>query len=121
MKTRQDEIIQILLDDISDDIIDIIRDPDVSDFLTILEVISRVSSMVEIIRVSEKPLKGKEKKQIVKTLGRLLIDQHCSEEIKDSVLDIYDKSIENTLEIMINFAKNNKIIRTTSKCLTACW
>ena len=118
--SRHDGIVQDLYENISQDIIDIIADPDISDFLTLLEVVSRIASMVEVIRIGEKPMKGKEKKQIVKTLGRLLIEQHCSEELKESILHIYDTNIENVLEILINFAKNNKIIRKTSRCMTAC-
>ena len=62
MKSRHDEIVQDLYDNISQDIIDIIADPDISDFLTILEVVSRIASMVEVIRIGEKPIKGREKK-----------------------------------------------------------
>ena len=120
MKTRHEEIVQDLYDNISKDIVDIIEDPDISDFLTILQVMSRIASLVEVIRIGDKPMKGKEKKQIVKTLGRFLFEQHCPEELRESVLDVYDNSIDSALEILVDFAKNNKIIRKTSKCVTAC-
>lgn len=116
--TAHGEIIQDLYDNISQDILDIVADPDISDFLTILEVISRVASMVEIIRIGEKPMKGKEKKQIVKKLGRLIIEKHCSEELLENVLAIYDTSIDHAIFILVDFAKNNKIIRKS--CTTTC-
>lgn len=120
MKTSHDEIVQDLYENISQDVIDIIADPDVSDLLSILHVMSQIASMVEIIRVSDKPIKGKDKKQIVKTLGRFLFEQHSPEDLKESILDVYDNSIDSALEILVDFAKNHKIIRRTSKCVTAC-
>ena len=113
MKTRHEEIVQDLYNNISQDIVDIIADPDISDFLTILEVLSHIASMVEVIRIGDKPVKGKEKKHIVKTLARFLLEQHCPEQLKESVLDAYDSNIESALEILVNFAKNNKVIRKT--------
>ena len=120
MNQKYEVIVNNLYENISQDIIDLIADPEVSDFITILEVITRVSGMVEVIRFGEKPIRGKEKKIVTKKLGRVLIDNNCPDELKDSVLDVYDKSIDNAIELLIDFAKNNKILRKTSKCVTAC-
>tara|TARA_B100000963_G_C22575455_1_gene648193 strand:- start:535 stop:891 length:357 start_codon:yes stop_codon:yes gene_type:complete len=113
MKTRHEDIVQDLYDNISQDIVDIIADPDISDFITILEVLSHIASMVELIKIGDKPVKGKEKKHVVKTLGRMLLEQHCPEQLKESVLEVYESNIDSALEILVNFAKNNKVIRKT--------
>jgi len=119
--SKEDEIVRDLYENITQDIIDIIEDPEFSDFLTILSVISRTATAAEMLFVGNKPLKGIEKKEIVKKLSRFLISQHCQDDLREGVLSIFDTCVDSALEIMIDFAKNNKVLRKTSKCVaTSC-
>ena len=117
---KYNKILEHLYSEISTDVLEIIEDPDISDFVTILEVICRLSSMVEVLKFAEKPLKGVEKKKIVLLLGRFLIEKHCSEDLKESVLEVYDSVSDHATETVIFFAKNNKVIHRSSKCIKAC-
>ena len=114
------DILNHLYSEISNDIIEVIEDPDISDFITILEVICKISGMVEVLKVGEKNLKGKEKKQIVLLFGRFLIDKHCSEDLRESVIDIYDSVSDHMTETIISFAKNNKVISKSASCFKSC-
>lgn len=118
---RHRAIVDELYRSVSSDVIDIIEDPDISDFLTILEVLCRIATMVEIIRIGERPIRGKEKKEIVQIFGRFLIEKHCSVELKESVLDIYDSVSDQAIETVIFFAKNNKVLTKATKCVYACF
>ena len=115
---RRDAIVDELYKSISTDVVDIIEDPDISDFITVLELLCRVSAMVEVIRIGDRPIRGTEKKEIVQYFGRFLIEKHCREELLENVLEIYDSSSSHAIETIINFAKNNKVIKKATKCAT---
>lgn len=118
--TRYRAIVDDLYGNISSDIIDIIEDPNISDFITILEIICRISAMVEVFRIDDRPIKGAEKKDIVQNFGRFIIEKHCSEDLKENVLEIYDSASSQAIETVIHFAKNNKVVRRATKCVTVC-
>ena len=116
-EAKYQQIIEEIYQDIPGEVIDIVADPDVSDFETILHLICRLASMVELFRIDHSKLKGTEKKYIVTKLGRFLIEQHCEERYKDSILSVYDDIFEKGLLMVIEFAKNNKVLR---RAKTAC-
>ena len=120
VENRYHAIVEDLYGNISSDIIEIIEDPDISDFLTILEVICRISAMVEILKIGERPIRGAEKKQIVQKFGRFLIEKHCKEDLQENVLEMYDACSAQAIETVIHFAKNNKVMRRATKCASVC-
>lgn len=124
MPQRIEIIINDLYEIVSEDIVDTISDPNVNDFTTILSLLCRISGLVETLRVSTKPMKGSEKKEIVLKLCRTLLEKHTSEDLVDQILDIYDRSAHEAIETIIMFAKNNKILTKTDQCFqkfSSCW
>ena len=116
-EAKYQQIINEIYQDIPNSVVDIVTDPDISDFETILHLICRLASIVELFRIDDSKLKGADKKYIVTKLGRFLIEQHCEERYKDSMLSVFDEIFEKGLIMVIEFAKNNKVLR---KARSAC-
>tara|TARA_B100001287_G_scaffold263271_2_gene253984 strand:+ start:1749 stop:2111 length:363 start_codon:yes stop_codon:yes gene_type:complete len=112
-----DKVVEGLYSEVTDELIDVIQNPNIDDFITILHLVNQIATMTEITTIGNKPLRGKDKREIVKKLCRILLEEFSHESIKDSILVAYDKNIDSAIDIMINFAKNNKVIsKTKSFC-----
>jgi len=117
---RNDEIIQDLYANISSDIVEIIEDPSVCDFLTLLDIVCNICAMVELLQIGDGKLKGEDKKNIVIRLGRILIEKHSPEEAKDTILATFDETCDIAIDKIIFFAKNNKVLKKKIKCSKFC-
>jgi len=114
------DLIDDLYQSISSDVLEVIEDPDITDVVTMIEVLCKIASMVEVIKIGEKNLKGYEKKELVHNFGRFLIEKHCPFNYTQSLLDVYDSSAERVLENIILFAKQHKVLSKAGKCATTC-
>lgn len=121
MDARFELLIDELYASVSEDLIDMIKNPLVPDFTTVLNVLCGVAAMVETLKIGARNMKGSEKKQVVVGLGRILLEKHSNEEIVDQVLEIYDASSIDAIEAIIHFAKNNKVFSKPKICMGSCW
>ena len=117
---RHDKLVAKIYSQLSSEVIDMIKDDAVCDFLTVLKIICHVSSMVELLFIDRKQLKGLEKKNLVVSTCRIVLEEHINDDIKEAVLSLYDTVVDDTVESVIEFAKNNKIFSTATKVVSCC-
>tara|TARA_Y100000768_G_C23743906_1_gene570634 strand:- start:119 stop:481 length:363 start_codon:yes stop_codon:yes gene_type:complete len=110
-----ERIIQELYNDIPGEIIDLVTDPNASDFMTLLEIICKLAAIVEVSFIGDSRLKGHEKRYVVTNLARLVITNHCPAEYLENILGLFDEVFEKGLEMVIHFAKNNKVLKKIKK------
>lgn len=120
MKEQQQKIADKIYETLPSDLEEVISSDHVHDVIIIMTILNKVSTLVEQHRIDDKPMAGKEKKEIVGYIGRLLILNYAKAEFKDYMLEIYNNVVEDVVEIMIDFAKNNKILRKSSRCIANC-
>ena len=121
MNSIQKQIVDEIVLLVSEDIKQIIADPSISDVITIIKLISNISTMVEIYKVNDKPLKGKDKKNIVHLVCKSLLEEYSNEDVYEVVVDLYDSIYDDMIETMIHFAKNNKLITKVKNCKGGCF
>ena len=118
-------IMDELYESISQDLVEILTDPGVSDFMTILHMLCTISNMVEFLYIGEKPLKGRQKKELVLSFARNLVEQHCEINVRENLLQIVDECGDIAVETIIGFAKTTKVMKVKLKkkcdgCLSRC-
>ena len=104
----QKKIINAVYKSITKDVSEIIKDPGYSDVFTIIKIICTIAGSMEIYSQREEYIKGTDKQKIVKIIGRLLINDYISEYRKEKFLELYNRTIDGSLDIIIEFAKNNE-------------
>lgn len=90
---------------------EVYADPTVDDFYLVFKTLTLVSTLVEIIEVKDIKLGGRVKRKVVLHLCRRLLIDNVEAIRIDFILKIFDFSSSQVLEEMINFAKNNKLIK----------
>lgn len=91
--------------------------PFFSDVMIITMTITKLCGLYECIKINDDKLSGRDKKTIVLAVGRLLLLDILSSERYEEVVLIYDSSAEGVLDMIIEFAKYNKIIKkVTAPC-----
>jgi len=93
---------------------EILYSPSIDDLVLLVKSVSKVAGLSEMIKINDRNLRGFEKRAIVVYLTRKIIQQHAPAYRVDSLLRIYDSCGINLLEIMIDFAKNNKLVKKIS-------
>ena len=90
---------------------EVVETPDIADALVVTIAIGNLVKLIENININNKPLSGKNKKEIVLYLGRLLLnDLLPTSDNKGNILATYDLLAEPTLEKLIDVSKNIKLI-----------
>ena len=69
--------------------------------------------LVENIEINDKPLSGKNKKEVVLFIGRLLLKDLLPDSNRDTILGMYDLLAEPTLEKLIDVGKNIKVMSSS--------
>jgi hypothetical protein len=99
-------------------IINNINDDNINDteiLNNIVNIICVIVKYVEKIKINNKPLTGEEKKNIALEFGKIfIINEIQNNNLKQTILIIYDISAESILENIINVSKNINISPT--KC-----
>jgi len=114
-------ILDDIYEDIEDKIKEIVNDFSYSSFFAILECISLVSTYLEVYKIQEKRLPGQKKKTICKEFMLQKVLSLVDDERKDDFIEIINYSADHVIELIINFAKSNKVINKSKKCLkSAC-
>lgn len=118
-------IMDEMYDSISEDLVEIITDPSVSDFITILHLLCTVSNMVEFFYIGEKPMKGMHKKDLVLSFARNLVEKHSDMHLRENLLQMFDECGDTAVETIIGFAKTTKVMKVKLKkncdgCLSRC-
>ena len=89
---------------------EVVETPEIADALVVTVAIGNLVKLIENININNKPLSGKNKKEIVLYLGRLLLNDLLPEDNKSNILGMYDLLAEPTLEKLIDVSKNIKVI-----------
>tara|TARA_B100001093_G_C26710724_1_gene963302 strand:- start:246 stop:704 length:459 start_codon:yes stop_codon:yes gene_type:complete len=89
---------------------EVVDTPEIADALVVTIAIGNLVKLIENININNKPLSGKNKKEIVLYLGRLLLNDLLPEKNKSNILGMYDLLAEPTLEKLIDVSKNIKVI-----------
>lgn len=90
---------------------EVVDTPQIADALVVTIAIGNLVKLIETININNKPLSGKNKKQIVLYLGRLLLTDLLPESgNKANILGSYDLLAEPILEKLIDVGKNIKVI-----------
>lgn len=89
---------------------DIVMDPDISDFVLLIRIITKLCGLVECLKTEDGKLKGETKKKVVLHIIRSAIKDALDSERAENILLHFEKSGEDTIEYIIEFAKYNKFI-----------
>jgi hypothetical protein len=76
------------------------------DPLIILKTITVIAGLLELTKANDKRIRGKHKQAILVHVGQKFIREYFP-----SLVDTYDRTVSSVLDIVIHFAKNNKVIQ----------
>ncbi len=102
---------QILLS-INDAVEEILSNPSLDDVFLLTKTIALVCGKLEAVRISgDKRLRGHQKKKIAYYIGKCVLKN-------SSLKHIFERSGEDMIEVLIDFAKSHKVIaRCTNFCI----
>ena len=116
----QKEVTEKVYEDVKDIIQEIIADPDITDVFSIVHLVCTIAGSLELYTINDTKLSGRDKKEILLELGTIIVEENISDDLENSFKTIYYKTVEDTLEILIKFAKNNKVLKRVSKMKSPC-
>tara|TARA_B100001769_G_C22105788_1_gene597400 strand:+ start:829 stop:1227 length:399 start_codon:yes stop_codon:yes gene_type:complete len=90
------------------------RNPSVDDMILIMKTLTTASALSELVKVNDKKVKGREKKRIVVYVSHRLFKDFIHEMHLPRIRDAFERVSDELIEIVIDFAKNNKVLRTIS-------
>ena len=90
---------------------EVVETPEIADALIVTIAIGNLVKLIETVNINNKPLSGKNKKEIVLYIGKLLLKDLLPEsDNKANIIALYDVLAEPTLEKLIDVSKNIKVI-----------
>lgn len=93
---------------------EVYRNPSVDDIILITKTLTTVSALCELVKVNDRKVKGFEKKRIVMYVSNKLFKDLLHSMHFPRIKDSFERVSDELIEIVINFAKNNKVIRKIS-------
>tara|TARA_Y100001980_G_C14548894_1_gene330407 strand:+ start:1744 stop:2088 length:345 start_codon:yes stop_codon:yes gene_type:complete len=110
-----------IYNEIESQLVELCTDPSNTPFYAILECVSLVSTYLEVYRIGDKRVSGKNKKTICKEIMmQKIIEIVKDDDRQEDFINIINYSVDHIIESLINFAKNNKIIVKGKKCIKSC-
>ena len=114
------EVVNRLYNSTESSVRNILRHPSWGDLLVITKTVAVACGAVELVRVDSEKLSGDSKKAVSVYLGRRLLERLLPSNNK-GLLDVYDSNIGDLVEVIIDFAKNNKcLVKNISTCSPLC-
>ena len=92
---------------------EVVETPSIADALVVTLAVGNLVKLVENIKINDKPLSGKNKKEVVLFIGRLLLKDLLPDSNRDTILGMYDLLAEPTLEKLIDVGKNIKVMSSS--------
>ena len=124
----QKAVIKQIFNTSKDTIKEVVETPEMADALVVTIAVGNLIKLIETVNINNKPLSGKNKKDIVLYLGRLLLNDLLPESRnKANIIGIYDLVAEQTLEKLIDVGTNinvitnnitEEVIQNKPKCCT---
>ena len=107
----QKAVIKQIFNTSKDTIKEVVETPEMADALVVTIAVGNLIKLIETVNINNKPLSGKNKKDIVLYLGRLLLSDLLPESRnKANIIGIYDLVAEQTLEKLIDVGTNINVI-----------
>ena len=114
----QEIVIEKIYDSAKVTIKEVQDDPEMSDVLVITTSIIKLCGLIECIKINDTKLKGNDKKNIVLHLGRKILIDILPYDKVSNIIVIYDTTASNVLDMLIKFAKYNKVVKKiTQPCI----
>ena len=114
-------ILEEIYNEIESQLVDLCTAPSNTPFYAILECVSLVSTYLEVYRIGDKRVSGKNKKTICKEIMmQKIIEIVRDDDRQEDFINIINYSVDHIIESLVNFAKNNKIIVKSKKCIKSC-